>query len=166
MTEPQHNETREHNTMRVYAYHNKETDSIRYSLDKRAARYNETEGDSLPVLPASNWEWDDDIDYLCVVWEEYCIPIRFPGFNHWYIAGNECGAMLAIFADSWEDAYEEFLDYLGTLPGYQGETPDSEDAEHGTYDGNGNWFSECTLAYLWMKEAMPETIGIAFDPSN
>ena len=154
--------------MRVYAYHNEETGKVRYNLEPKAQWHNETQGDSYPVLPIENWDVNDNLNDVCMVYKgETCIPCKLPGFEQWLIAGNEYGPMLAIFANSLDDAYEEFLAYLVTLPGYQDETPDNEEDEQlGQWIDGGVWLSECTLSYLWMHEAQPADFAMAFNPDN
>jgi hypothetical protein len=79
-----------------------------------------------------------------------------PNMCHVYIAGNEFGETHYIVAESWEDAYEEYLSYeasIGNICDHGGEISDEERMNHGgcdcTMNDQGQWVYDVNL---WMKE--------------
>ena len=75
------------------------------------------------------------------------------GIGDWYLFGGHCFYYGLIRADSWESAYEIYLEEFIT-PDDPAEYADlfdggiDEAIEHGMFDGVGNWYSEATTSYI------------------
>ena len=73
------------------------------------------------------------------------IKIHSEGWGDWYMFGGYCMNWALVQAKNWTDAYYIYLEEFvpeDTMP------DDEEELECGTWDGNGQWYSESTLAYV------------------
>ena len=73
------------------------------------------------------------------------VKVHSEGWGDWYLFGGYCMWWGLIQANSWEDAYYIYLEEFVTAD----DMPETEEElEHGTWDGSGNWYSECTTSYV------------------
>lgn len=156
------------------AYLNKPETGLNYPRwDWEKSRWAQ-DAESFPTIPIVDYCECDNLSvikayvenqYLSGAWLDV---VQDDPCGEWFLAGNEHGYMVLIQARSFEIAYEEFLAYLESLPGYQGETPDSEEEhEWGTYTPNGTWLSEVTAGYLHVSPLPADyKVHLVFDPNN
>ena len=74
------------------------------------------------------------------------IKIHSEGWGDWYLFGGYCMWWGLVQASSFEDAYYAYLEEFVT-PDEAPKDIDDSFAE-GTFDGSGNWYSECTTSYV------------------
>jgi len=78
------------------------------------------------------------------------VVVHSDGCGEWYMFGGYCMNWALIQANSWGEAYEIYLEEFVTAD----DMPETEDElEYGTFDGNGNWYSECTTSYVTQLNA-------------
>ena len=78
------------------------------------------------------------------------VKVHSDGWGDWYLFGGYCMWWGLIQASSFEDAYYMYLEEFVT-PDDMPE--DEEELEHGTWDGSGKWYSECTTSYVTQLDA-------------
>ena len=69
------------------------------------------------------------------------------GWGNWYLFGGYMMNYAIIHADSFESAYDIYLDeFAGQCE--MDENTTEEEIEYGTFTSSGKWFSECTTCYV------------------
>ena len=73
------------------------------------------------------------------------VKVHSEGYGDWYMFGGYCLNWALVQANSFDKAYYIYLEEFvpeDTMP------DDEEELEYGTWDGNGQWYSESTTSYV------------------
>lgn len=77
------------------------------------------------------------------------VKVHSEGWGDWYLLGGHCMWWALVQANSWEDAFYIYLEEFVPADDMPEDTPEGRaEAECGTWDDNGNWYSESTTAYV------------------